>query len=56
MLLRNSEWVLKRVSKTLAVRKYACCVEPYPDVTFNITMTRNSPTYRAVVITPAFGK
>lgn len=54
LLVQNSEWELLGVTQERHVKMYKCCSEPYIDVTFNITMKRRSPTYKAIIITPAF--
>jgi len=36
------------------VRQYACCPEPYPDVTFTINMRRGSLFYVVNLIAPCF--
>jgi dihydrofolate reductase len=36
----NGEWVLHNLTYTRHVIKYSCCPEPYPDVTFYITIKR----------------
>uniref|UniRef100_A0AAU6PBI1 Nicotinic acetylcholine receptor alpha3 n=1 Tax=Protohermes xanthodes TaxID=1452977 RepID=A0AAU6PBI1_9NEOP len=54
LLVENSEWQLKGITKSRNSMLYACCEENYIDITYNITLSRYSPTYKAVVITPAF--
>ncbi|GLH00390.1 Acetylcholine receptor subunit alpha-like 1 [Gryllus bimaculatus] len=49
----NSEWEVVRVTERRNVKVYACCDEPYIDVTYNVTVRRRSPTYSALVLTPA---
>lgn len=49
----NSEWEVVRVTEKRNVKVYACCEEPYIDVTYNVTIRRRSPTYSALVLTPA---
>nr|CAD7262373.1 unnamed protein product [Timema shepardi] len=49
----NAEWELVDVEEARNIKKYACCEEPYIDITYNVTLRRQSPTYNAIVITPA---
>ncbi|KAJ4444374.1 hypothetical protein ANN_06166, partial [Periplaneta americana] len=49
----SSEWEFMGVEETRNVKTYSCCVEPYIDITFKLTLRRRSPTYSAIVITPA---
>lgn len=51
LLLLNT-WNITHTSGEVVVTTYPCCPEPYSAVVFNFTMTRNSHTYTAVVITP----
>jgi hypothetical protein len=51
----NSEWELVGVEEARNVRTYPCCAEPYVDITYNLTLRRRSPTYSAIVVTPATG-
>lgn len=37
-------------------KKYPCCKEPYLHLMYTFTIARKSPTYRAIIITPAIGK
>lgn len=55
LLIQNTEWELISLTKERNAKKYNCCPEPYIDVTFNMTVKRRSPTYKAIIITPAFG-
>jgi nicotinic acetylcholine receptor len=55
LLETGSEWEFVGVKKARNVRTYACCAEPYIDITYNVTVRRRSPTYSAIVITPATG-
>ncbi|CAH1406908.1 unnamed protein product [Nezara viridula] len=48
-----TEWNVVGVSKRRTSSYYECCSEPYVDVTFNLTVERRSPSYRAIVILPA---
>ncbi|XP_047119677.1 acetylcholine receptor subunit alpha-L1-like isoform X4 [Schistocerca piceifrons] len=49
----NSEWQIVDVKGNRAEQYYSCCTEPYIDITYNITLRRQSPAYSAIVITPA---
>ncbi|CAG7784891.1 unnamed protein product [Allacma fusca] len=50
--IENSEWtVIASGAKRNAVY-YACCPEPYVDITFSFTIQRNSPSYVVCVILP----
>ena len=49
---RNQEWNVERVTVQRHVKTYACCVEPYPDVTFTIHMKRRSLFYIMNLIFP----
>lgn len=49
----SSEWEFMGVEETRNVKTYSCCAEPYIDITFKVTLRRRSPTYSAIVITPA---
>ena len=46
------EWYVDRISVERNEKIYACCVEPYPDVTFTIHMTRRSLFYIINLIFP----
>lgn len=52
-LLPNAEWKFVKLERQRNVVHYACCPEPYVDLQFNLTLERRSPTYKALVITPA---
>ncbi|XP_017772159.1 PREDICTED: neuronal acetylcholine receptor subunit alpha-2-like [Nicrophorus vespilloides] len=54
MLINNSEWKLLRSELQRNVKKYECCTELYPDVTVTLELARISPSYQAIIITPAF--
>ncbi|XP_015515817.2 acetylcholine receptor subunit alpha-like 2 isoform X1 [Neodiprion lecontei] len=53
LLTHNSEWLLKGLTRERNVAHYPCCPEAYIDVTYNLTMQRQSPNYAAIVMTPA---
>lgn len=51
--LRNSsEWMVVSTSSVKEVNYYSCCPEPYPSVTFNMTLRRQADGYQAVILTP----
>ncbi|XP_030767239.1 acetylcholine receptor subunit alpha-type acr-16-like isoform X2 [Sitophilus oryzae] len=52
MLIENSEWKIRSASIVKNVTYYACCKEPYPDVSVDIILDRISPSYKAVIVTP----
>jgi uncharacterized DUF497 family protein len=53
LLETNSEWQVVEVRSNRDVITYACCEEPYIEITYNLTLRRQSATYNALVITPA---
>lgn len=48
----SSEWDLVRVEKVRNVILYACCPNPFPDVTFKVVLLRKPLYYVFNVITP----
>uniref|UniRef100_A0A182Q8W3 Neurotransmitter-gated ion-channel ligand-binding domain-containing protein n=1 Tax=Anopheles farauti TaxID=69004 RepID=A0A182Q8W3_9DIPT len=52
-LVSNSEWKIVKITVDRNSRFYPCCAEPYIDVTYNVTLQRQSDTHRAIVIIPA---
>ncbi|PSN48328.1 hypothetical protein C0J52_03410 [Blattella germanica] len=52
-LMEMMEWEFVGVEDSRNVKTYACCIEPYIDVTYKLTLRRRSPAYSAIVITPA---
>ena len=50
----NQEWAVDGISAERHVQYYACCTEPYPDVTFTIHMRRGSLFYIVNLIAPCF--
>ncbi|CAH1786065.1 unnamed protein product [Owenia fusiformis] len=48
----NQEWYVDRISVERHEKFYACCEEPYPDVTFTIHMRRRSLFYIVNLIFP----
>jgi nicotinic acetylcholine receptor, invertebrate len=51
-VLQNQEWFVERVTVERHEKIYACCPEPYPDVTFTIHMKRRSLFYVINLIFP----
>ena len=50
----SSEWDILRTSARHHVRYYPCCDdEPYPDLTFNLTLRRRTAFYVYVLILPS---
>ena len=49
---RNQEWYVDNITVERHVKIYACCVEPYPDVTITVHMTRRSLFYIINLIFP----
>ncbi|KAG5881485.1 hypothetical protein JTB14_029152 [Gonioctena quinquepunctata] len=54
LLIANSEWMITKATQKRVSTYYPCCTEPYPDITVNVTLSRISPSYKAVIVTPAF--
>lgn len=52
-LVSNSEWKIVKIGMERNTRYYPCCTEPYIDITYNVTLQRQSDTHRAIVIIPA---
>jgi len=52
----STEWQLLKIVKSRNIKYYDCCTEPYVDITYNMTLARRSPSYKALVITPITGK
>ena len=50
----NQEWTVNKITVQKHEKKYACCEEPYPDVTFTIHMRRGSLFYIFNLIFPCF--
>ena len=50
----NQEWAVDGITAERHVKYYACCDEPYPDVTFTINMRRRSLFYIVNLIAPCF--
>ncbi|KAK0050928.1 nicotinic acetylcholine receptor subunit type C [Biomphalaria pfeifferi] len=48
----NVEWDILNVTAMKRVKFYPCCPEPYPDMTFNITLRRRTLFYTLNLIMP----
>jgi len=48
----NKEWKVLKSFAERSSNKYTSVPETYPDVTFTFDLKRNSPVYRAAIITP----
>lgn len=49
------EWDILEVPASRNEEYYPCCVEPYSDITFNITMRRKTLFYTVNLIIPCVG-
>lgn len=49
----NNEWEVMSAKTQLHIMVYKCCPEPYYKVDLTITVKRRSPSYHAVLFTPA---
>jgi len=49
------EWDILKVPAEYNNEYYDCCPEPYPDITFNVTMRRKTLFYTVNLIIPAVG-
>ncbi|BFZ02073.1 hypothetical protein BsWGS_05112 [Bradybaena similaris] len=49
---QNVEWDILNVTAHRRVKFYPCCPEPYPDITFNITLRRRTLFYTLNLIMP----
>ncbi len=52
---RSVEWDIMSVPARRNVKTYPCCPEPYPDITFNITIRRKTLFYTVNLIVPCVG-
>lgn len=52
---RSVEWDIMSVPAKRNVKHYPCCPEPYPDITFNITLRRKTLFYTVNLIVPCVG-
>lgn len=55
-LIPNGEWEITYTNVSRHLKYYACCNEPYVDITFDLKLNRRSATYQAIIITPALCK
>lgn len=53
LIIENNEWKISKTSIFKNVTYYSCCAEPYPDISVNIVLDRVSPSYKAIIVTPA---
>jgi len=51
----NVEWDIMTVPAMRREKYYNCCPEPYPDITFNITLRRKTLFYTVNLIIPCVG-
>lgn len=49
---QNVEWDIVAVTVQKNIKIYICCIEPYPDLTFNITMRRKTLFHTVNLILP----
>jgi nicotinic acetylcholine receptor len=52
---RSVEWDIMQVPAERNVRKYTCCPQTYPDITFSITLRRKTLFYTVNLIIPCVG-
>ncbi|ELU04363.1 hypothetical protein CAPTEDRAFT_221484 [Capitella teleta] len=52
MFIPSQEWDVLAVPAQRNTKTYPCCAEPYPDVTFNITLRRKTLFYTFNIILP----
>ena len=53
-LQKNVEWNLLETKNYVEVKRYGCCPDPYPSVTFEITLERKYGYYTLNIIIPTF--
>ncbi len=51
---QSQEWDVLAVPANKTNKYYTCCAEPFPDITFNITMRRKTLFYTINLIIPCF--
>ncbi|CAH1791621.1 unnamed protein product, partial [Owenia fusiformis] len=51
--IADNGWDILDVGAVKNIKKYPCCMEPYPDITFNLTVQRRSSYLTVVYIYPA---
>lgn len=49
------EWDIMDAPATRNEKFYSCCIEPYPDITFNMTLRRKPLFYTVNLIIPCVG-
>ncbi len=49
------EWDIMAVKAKRNEKYYRCCAEPYPDITFNVTIRRKTLFYTINLIIPCIG-
>lgn len=54
LFIENPEWDIVGFTVGRSVKMYECCVEPYVDVRYNITLERRSSIYQNVIVAPSF--
>ncbi|CAF0836391.1 unnamed protein product [Adineta ricciae] len=52
---RSVEWDIMQVPAQRNIRKYTCCPQTYPDITFSITIRRKTLFYTVNLIIPCVG-
>ena len=53
-LQKNVEWDLLSTENFVEVKKYGCCPDPYPTVTFKINLARKFGYYTLNIVIPTF--
>lgn len=54
LFIENPEWIITDFATKRNVMKYDCCLEPYINVQYNITISRRSTIYSTVILAPSF--
>ena len=49
----SEEWNILENTGAKTIKYYPCCVEPYPDITYNITFARRTSYYSHIYVGPA---
>jgi len=50
--VKSNEWALVDNLAVKNIKYYSCCVEPYPDLTFTIRLTRIAVFYNYILVLP----
>jgi len=50
--ITSNEWALVAYPAVKHVEYYACCIEPYPDLTFTIKLKRIAVFYNYILVLP----